>query len=213
MGLHYLPLILLFGAFVPGPAVAAVVLEEIPVRVYDSTRLTAAMLASALETARVTLGRAGAPVAWRDCMARDRAACLTTRTDDEFVLRIVRSGAANGSSSDAAELRTAPSHLPLGDAYVDLGSGAGVLATIYLDRVAALAQAAGANVATLLGFAIAHEIGHLLIGSDGHSLRGLMRAVWSRDEVRRGRAADWTIGERDAAVIRTRVQAMRVRIP
>ena len=48
-----------------------------------------------------------------------------------------------------------------------------------------------------LGFAVAHEVGHLLLGTNAHGAAGLMRAVWSRSELQRNDPADWlfTAGE------------------
>jgi hypothetical protein len=55
----------------------------------------------------------------------------------------------------------------------------------------------GCAAATVLGFAVAHEIGHLLLGNNAHGAAGVMRAVWSRGELQRNDPADWlfTTGE------------------
>ena len=82
----------------------------------------------------------------------------------------------------------------------------------YLDRVVRLARAAGVDVARLLGYAIAHELGHLLLADTGHSRDGLMRAVWSDDELRRSRASDWRLTSREAAAIRARRGARMARV-
>src|SRR5262249_54227570 len=84
-------------------------------------------------------------------------------------------------------------------------AGAGTLATIYADRVAWLAGEAGADMPTLLGFAIAHEIGHLPLGTNAHSGTGLMRALWSRAQLRRNDTADWLFGRSEAARMRSSV--------
>jgi hypothetical protein len=94
--------------------------------------------------------------------------------------------------------------LPLGDSLIDAGRHSGVLATIYSNRVLWLAHAAATDPAHLLGRAIAHEIAHLLLGSHRHSEAGLMRAVWTREDVERDRPADWTLTRADAAAIRRR---------
>jgi len=39
---------------------------------------------------------------------------------------------------------------------------------------------AAINLAPLLGIAIAHEIGHLLLPDNSHSQTGLMRAKWGK---------------------------------
>ena len=99
--------------------------------------------------------------------------------------------------------------MPLGDAMVDRQSGAGVLATIYFDRVLWLAHQAGADSRVLLGSAIAHELGHLLLATTSHGPAGLMRALWSQDEVRRGHSSDWTFAPTEIAAIRRRADARR----
>jgi len=97
--------------------------------------------------------------------------------------------------------------LPLGDAMLDRHTGTGVLATIYVDRVEWLARQAGADSRALLGRAIAHELGHLLLATTSHGPVGLMRATWSEDEVRRGRRRDWTFAPREIAAIHRRAEA------
>ncbi len=63
--------------------------------------------------------------------------------------------------------RAAPASTPgsLGFSFVDIGRKAGTLATVFADRVQALAAIAGVDDGELLGRVIAHEIAHLLIGT------------------------------------------------
>ena len=83
-----------------------------------------------------------------------------------------------------------------------------MLGTIYADRVEWLAGAAGSQLAPLLGRAIAHELGHLLMGTSTHGLHGgLMRAEWTREEVRRARPQDWQLAAPDVVRIRAKVDA------
>ncbi|PYV32761.1 MAG: hypothetical protein DMG22_12175 [Acidobacteria bacterium] len=51
--------------------------------------------------------------------------------------------------------------------------------SIFHDRVISMAEGANATLAVLLGRAMAHEIGHLLLGANSHSRTGIMRASWS----------------------------------
>ncbi len=210
MALRHLPFPLILLSFVPAFVTAAVVADEVPVRVYDSSALAGDTRRHALETARATLARAGVAVAWLACEdASSSPACTRGTGPGELVLRIVPAQRA-GAAAGVAALRSGVSRLPLGDAFVDLATQSGVLATIYRDRVSALAGAAGIDAGTLLGYAIAHEIAHLLLGSNAHGDRGLMRPLWSRDEIRRGRAADWMLTEREASAIRARLEARRL---
>jgi hypothetical protein len=49
---------------------------------------------------------------------------------------------------------------------------------------------------------MAHEIGHLLLGSGDHPREGLMRATWSQDELRGIRPSNWGFSPAEAAQMR-----------
>lgn len=97
-----------------------------------------------------------------------------------------------------------------GDAFVDTGNDTAVLATIYADRVVGMARAAGVAFARLLGYAIAHELGHLLLASPAHATDGLMRPNWLDRELRRRDVRDWAFSSQDAATIRSRLASQPV---
>ena len=59
----------------------------------------------------------------------------------------------------------------------------------------------------LLGRAMAHEIGHMLIGTSAHARFGLMRAVWASGELRRGMPLDWVFSAKEGAELRRRLDA------
>lgn len=90
----------------------------------------------------------------------------------------------------------------LGESMLDREQRGGVLMTVDLFPVRAVAARAGTNIATLLGRAIAHEVGHLLLGSAEHPRLGLMRALWSHDELRGVKPAHWGFSSREAAQMR-----------
>lgn len=64
----------------------------------------------------------------------------------------------------------------LGEAFLSLDN-AGYIADVYYEVVQTVAAAQEVELTTLLGYVIAHELGHLLLGP-GHSTRGVMRAGW-----------------------------------
>jgi len=53
--------------------------------------------------------------------------------------------------------------------------GSGVYCDVFYDRIVKLHQASMASEATILGIIAAHELGHLLLGSQAHSSIGIMR--------------------------------------
>jgi hypothetical protein len=168
---------------------------DVVVRVYDANGVMAGTNRAALDQARKTLEAASIDVIWRLCPTAP--SCNAPMAPGELAIRIVRS--AGPPRYNRA--------MPLGDAMLDTRSGHGVLATIYIDRVEWLAHEAGADSRALLGRAIAHELGHLLLATTTHGPAGLMRAFWSQDEVRRGQARDWAFAPTELAAIRRRAEA------
>jgi hypothetical protein len=78
-----------------------------------------------------------------------------------------------------------------------------VFTTVYCDRTKSVARAAGVDERRVLGYAIAHELGHLLLDTPGHSASGLMRAWWSAAELRRNTSADWGFDATAAGTVRS----------
>lgn len=126
---------------------------------------------------------------------RDRAG-MAARHPGELIIRLLRS----------SESTPRPSTFALGEAVIDVDTGAGVFATIYVDRVEKMAERSKADTAVLLGRAIAHELGHLLLGTNDHSESGLMRPNWTPDDIRRNRGEDWLLTKEDAEAIRKRLR-------
>src|SRR5208282_5160871 len=58
----------------------------------------------------------------------------------------------------------------------------GVRIVIFYDRVEPLLRGHHAPEATILGYVLAHEIGHVLQGIARHSEAGIMRACWTDND-------------------------------
>jgi len=158
--------------------------ERLIVRTYNNVGVTADEMSHARDVAGVILQGADLRAVWRDCTAD----CTDAVGPRELIVRIV--AAPQGIVAES-----------LGCALIDLQHRAGTLATVYPDRINAVASRTGVDAGTLLGRAVAHEIGHLLLGTARHSAGGLMRALWSDQELQRGLTADWTFAPEDAARI------------
>ena len=189
------------------PAAAAVVEPELRlvIRTYDAPG-TSGDMSQARETATVILEATGIGISWLECDAvfvwHDENPCLAPLAANELAIRFVR----------------LPPHLAaqdvvtLGDALIDTRLRAGALATIYVNRVVTLARRCGVEVKTLLARAVAHEIGHLLLGTAAHASSGLMRAAWSQTALRRTSAEDWRFTASDARAVRENVRARTARL-
>ena len=72
---------------------------------------------------------------------------------------------------------------------------------IYYDRVAATSKST-----VLLGYTIAHEVGHILLGTDSHTPSGVMRAHWRGSDYSEMNAHLLTFAARDADMMRINVR-------
>jgi hypothetical protein len=156
----------------------------------------------ALEAALTILSSAGIQPAWIGCGGGGRDAdeqCGVRLGTGELAVRVVRLPLRENDS---------PGTRPLGYSLIERHRNTAALATVYLDRVEWLAQASATDTSVLLGRAIAHEIGHLLLGSTEHTSRGVMRAVWSSRTLRHDDDWGFTVehGARMRAVIRERTK-------
>ena len=159
------------------------------VRIYDGYGVSNDQLTTARMTVQAIMTGAGVAVTWPRCP------CLSPVSPGELVVRITASVPASTPGS-------------LGFSFVDTGRKAGTLATVFADRVQALAAIAGVDEGELLGRVIAHEISHLLIGTRDHDTHGLMRGEWRASELVQQRPADWQLSRADGVKIR---QAIRRR--
>ena len=95
----------------------------------------------------------------------------------------------------------------LGFALPSTKAGRASAAWVFFHRVEQLAESKDASAAQILGHAVAHEIGHLLLGPNRHSLTGLMRADWGRAELQRASRGEMLFTPEQCGIIRAEVQA------
>ena len=74
----------------------------------------------------------------------------------------------------------------------------GVNATILYRRVIVVANEHGVRTGTLLGHAMAHEIGHVLLRSSAHAKSGLMAGGWDFAQFQRVRRGELLFGRHQA---------------
>jgi hypothetical protein len=90
--------------------------------------------------------------------------------------------------------------------------GDGQLVYVIYDRVERLTGGNGVRRASMLAIAIAHEIGHLLLPSKGHSRRGLMRAEWTRADLQLAQRELASFTPREGELLRNRISVSRHRL-
>ena len=186
---------------------AAVVADELLVRIYDGVGVQDPVRKRALAGARDILTRVEVDVAWLQCppggLAWLTSACSAPPQPGDLIVRLARA---------SSHVRRQYPHA-LGFSLVDTATGQGTLATVFTDRVELLAQRARIDRGAVLGRAIAHELGHLILGTNQHGASGLMRERWTSAELERDHPQDWqfTAVERQAlhATLQDRAAAPR----
>ena len=204
-------------AAVPDDAAAAVLdvpVTPLVIRLYDAGPDQADARKEAVSEASAILTAAGFASEWVPCAPVAPAVprrCALPLTGAELSVRFVTSPVTSGGTKRGPDLPgprlMTPFRQPLGYSLVDPRTRSGSLATVYLDRVGWLAAEAGADLDALLGRAIAHEIGHLLLGTGDHARTGIMRAIWSREAVRDSGPADWRFVAAEAKRMRAAAAA------
>jgi hypothetical protein len=185
------------------------------IRTYDYTGMPTRELARAWNEVQVIFDDAGITVDWRLCpvtpAADDAPAisrpCGEMLQPNELVLRLLASSQASSAPSSASFSAAAGSRrTALGYSLIERSSSSGpLMMTIFPDLVGNLARDAGADHPSMLGRTIAHELGHLLLGTVIHSGGGLMRPFWSRGEIQRNARGDWLIRPGQARQMRQRL--------
>jgi hypothetical protein len=183
----------------------------VAVRLYDVTGAGPAARGTAMRIASEIARQAGVTLHWKDC-SRGGAdfPCTAFRGPRELVVRLTPEPRGQDlRAADALSVHGADgtSDLRVGFAAVDPATRAGVLATIYYDRVEQVAAHSGIPGGRFLGRAIAHELGHLLLPSRPHSRSGLMRAVWTVTAAADDHPSDWLFSADDSRRLRAAAAA------
>jgi hypothetical protein len=163
------------GCFLLWTATGMVVSQEAPlitVLVNNSANVAPPLLNQAkAETSRV-FHKAGIEIEWRDCSSTILAQpCLFSSSRDSFLLHIV----PNGKTSTGSVF---------GEAFLG-ADGTGKYIDVFFDRIQEAGRKFGTNNGRLLGTVSAHELGHLLLGTNAHAHSGIMEPVWEQESLRR----------------------------
>jgi hypothetical protein len=173
---------------------------HVVVRIYDTANIAADVRAAAIREAAAIIDHAGIAIVWHDCTRGDDvAACGKSPGNWNLIVRIVPTFIPGSPARAAVRALqgVADGGSPLGVAVFDPGAHADAMATIFDEQVQTVAGRTNVDRSELLGRALAHELGHLLLRVTGHSRTGLMRAVWTDMELGQNRHDDWVFAEPD----------------
>jgi hypothetical protein len=172
---------------------------RVVVRLYDIGNVAVDVRTAAIGEAAAILKEAGVSIDWHDCTSTANQACRKSPDTWNLIVRVIPTlvPASGARSSVEARNRAVDADSELGVAIVDTAAHADAMATIFDDQVQIVARRTGVDRAELFGRALAHEVGHLLLRATGHSRAGLMRAVWTDEELTQNRREDWIFAEGD----------------
>ena len=174
---------------------------RITVRVFNYAQVSPVTQQHAQEIAARIFYRTGIKTSWLECSLSSEgkytaADCEQPAEASDLILRLVPVSAATVAQFGNATLGIA--------AQPEKGTHAS--ASVFYDRVEQVARGGAAARAVILGHAMAHELGHLLLGSNSHSPVGLMRAQWSRLDFRHASAGELVFRPHEAVFIRDQVR-------
>jgi len=146
------------------------------VRVNNYTQASPLIVAKAEREAGRILGEAGLQTVWIDCPMEhyggvhvQQNPCLEPLEATDIVLRVLSERTENKFQDTVFGFAVVP-----------------IFASVYYDY--ALRSAKRDNdefeVPVILGCVVAHELGHLLLGSNSHSGSGVMQPQWGRKQVK-----------------------------
>jgi hypothetical protein len=168
----------------------------ITVRVYDYAQASSTILALAEREAGRIFGDAGLKVEWLDCtpehsLSVPQDLCQKAIEAEDVRLRIVLAPARNFLHDNVFGFAVRPA-----------------LATVYYKSALDFAKndEGEFEFPIVLGCAMAHEIGHLLLGSNRHSVSGVMRAQWEREHIRQALMGALVFTPKQARLMRAEME-------
>jgi hypothetical protein len=176
---------------------------DITVQVYNWAHVAPETLAAAEGEGTRIFREAGVWVLWLNCPlspseAKEFPICAEPCPWGRFALRIVYD-------------------VPAGFGKTSLGvalNDTGIYASVFYQRVDEFANEGIATHSQILGHAMAHEIGHLLLDLRGHTTFGIMRGHWNVQDLRSASMGSLLFSPGESALIRdAATRRMRGEIP
>jgi hypothetical protein len=146
----------------------------ITVQIYNYSQASPVILNGAEREAARILAKAGLRVAWLECPVGPSTAgppgpCQKAPEATDIILRVLAAPIQNKFQDTVFGFAIHP-----------------VFASVYYEYALRRAKVDDAEfeIPIILGCAIAHELGHLLLGTNSHSDTGIMRPRWEPSQVR-----------------------------
>ena len=181
----------------PKSAFAAESAATTTVLVYNQAHVSPGILSTAEREAGRILGAAGVRVTWLECpmvsiTASPGGPCLRPLESTDIMLRVLPSPIQSYFKADVFGFAISPI---LASVYYDFADRLDL--TVYTEF----------NTRIVLGCVIAHELGHLLLGTNSHSRAGIMQSPWKPKQVRKAMMGTLLFTAEQAKLMQANVRA------
>jgi predicted aspartyl protease len=176
----------------------------VTISVFDRANVPTEVLTAAEEEARRIFLHAGVETKWQNCskllaVGQSKAMPCGTAGAEHLVVEIL----------PRANSQRLLFHLEVLGTATLMDKGQGFYCYLFYDRIKRLAGERRLLQRILLGDVLAHETGHLMLGSNSHSLTGLMSGHWSGDGLRRVSQRGMFFDPSESRLMRQRLNANR----
>jgi len=168
----------------------------IRVRVNDYAQVSPATLSGAEREAARIMGKAGLQTEWLNCPVKstlevEQDPCREPLQPMDIVLRLIPEPQNNKYDDSVFGFAVVP-----------------ILASVYVNYAVERAKRDNAEIEIpmVLGNVIAHEIGHLLLGLNSHSVLGIMQKLWQRNQVRQAVTGNLLFTQEQGKLMRAEIQ-------
>jgi hypothetical protein len=172
--------------------------RHLQVSLFNDAGVDSATLAEAQSRASAIFSHSGIEVDWLVCVPADpndflpgRTACSALAWPSHLSVRI-RPRALHVSAET------------FGQAFVD-ADGEGLYSNVYYQNLARSSGHRDLSDGELLGYVLAHELGHLLLGTNSHSASGIMQPRWDSSTLRPAALSSLRFTPAQSAVLRSRL--------
>jgi len=172
--------------------------HRLQVSLFNDAGVDSATLAEAQARASAIFSHSGIEVDWLVCGPADpsdfvprRTACSALAWPSHLSVRI-RPRALSVSAET------------FGQAFVN-ADGKGLYSNVYYQNLARSSGHRDLSDGEMLGYVLAHELGHLLLGTNSHSASGLMQPHWDASTLRASALSSLRFTPAQSAVLRSRL--------
>ena len=167
--------------------------SSLDIYVYNKAGVSSGILSHAEQDATRIFRISGLHAMWVECSTAEitRTDCNGLPQPGDVVLQIVH---------ETRELKDDV----FGAAFLGR-DGTGQYTNVFYDRVNELHRDWNVSLADMLGHVMAHEVGHLLLGLNAHSISGIMRSHWDSAELKAAERGRLLFSAEQSRIMRERL--------